>query len=410
MTTEDEPAAGQVPVYAPLAGVRILDMATVVAAPLGATLCADLGADTVKLELPAGTDTLRTLAPVVDGKPVWWKVANRGKQGITLDVRKPAGRDLLLRMLPRFDVLVENFRTGTLAGWGLDTATLLQANPRLVVLRLTGFGQTGPYARRPGFARVFEAMTGYTSLTRAPDGTPLHADFPLGDAVAGLFAAFCIAAEMARLRGDPQARGREVDLAASEALLRLLDPIAAEHVLCGTVRQPRGSSASYTAPSNIYRSADGTHFSMAASSDEMFRRLAQGLDRADWLADPRFDHNAARRAHATLIDGEVAKRFAGMPYDDITRLLDRIAVPFSKVNDISDVLGDPHFLARQVVMQCPDPDFGVLSTACVVPRSSGHQPLMPASGPDLGQHNAQFYGELGLQADELERLRADGVI
>lgn len=410
MSAADAPMVGPLPVYAPLAGVRILDMATVVAAPLGATLCADLGADTVKLELPTGTDTLRTLAPVLDDKPVWWKVANRGKRGITLDVRKPAGRELLLRMLPRFDVLVENFRTGTLAGWGLDTATLLEANPRLVVLRLTGFGQTGPYARRPGFARVFEAMTGYTSLTRSADGTPLHADFPLGDAVAGLYAAFCIAAEMVRLRADPQARGREVDLAASEALLRLLDPIAAEHVLCGTVRQPRGSSASYTAPSNIYGSADGTHFSMAASSDEMFRRLALGLGRAEWLADPRFEHNAARRAHAPLIDAEVAQCFAGMRYHDISELLDRIAVPFSKVNDISDVLADPHFLARQVVVQCADTDFGAVPTACVVPRSPGHQPLTPASGPDLGQHNVEFYGELGLQAGELDRLRADGVI
>jgi len=410
MSADDAPMAGQLPVYAPLAGVRILDMATVVAAPLGATLCADLGADTVKLELPAGTDTLRTLAPVLNGKPVWWKVANRGKRGITLDVRKPAGRDLLLRMLPRFDVLVENFRTGTLAGWGLDTATLLGANPRLVVLRLTGFGQTGPYARRPGFARVFEAMTGYTSLTKSADGTPLHADFPLGDAVAGLYAAFCIAAEMVRLRDDPQARGREVDLAASEALLRLLDPIAAEHVLCGTVRQPRGSSASYTAPSNIYCSADGVHFSMAASSDEMFRRLAQGLGRKDWLADPRFGHNASRRTHTALIDAEVAQSFAAMQFDDIVELLDRIAVPFSKVNDIRDVLADPHFSARQAFVHCADPDFGVLPTACVVPRSPGYQSLTPTSGPSVGQHNDAFYGELGLQPDEFEQLRSDGVI
>lgn len=410
MSAEGKSAEGQVPVYAPLAGVRILDMATVVAAPFGATLCADLGADTVKLELPAGTDTLRTLAPVVDGKPVWWKVANRGKRGITLDVRKPTGRELLLRMLPRFDVLVENFRTGTMAGWGLDTATLLRANPRLVVLRLTGFGQTGPYARRPGFARVFEAMTGYTSLTRSADGTPLHADFPLGDAVAGLFAAFCISAEMVRLRGDPQERGREVDLAASEALLRLLDPIAAEHILCGTVRQPRGSSASYTAPSNIYRSAEGVHFSMAASSDEMFRRLSHGLGRADWLADPRFGDNAARRAHAGLIDNEVAQRFADLSFADITALLDRIAVPFSKVNDIRDVLADPHFSAREVIVSCADPDFGALPTACVVPRSPDHLPMTPVVGPGLGQHNSAFYGEMGLQADELERLRADGVI
>ncbi|HKB54423.1 MAG TPA: CoA transferase, partial [Ramlibacter sp.] len=184
-----------------LAGVRILDMATVLAAPLGATLCADHGAEVVKLELPDGSNALRGLQPVKEGVPLWWKVANRGKRGITLDVRQPRGREILLSMLPRFDVLVENFRTGTMDRWGLDIQTLQRANPRLIVVRLTGFGQTGPYATRPGYARIFEAMSGFTNLTGEAGGPPLHSNFPVGDAVAGLFCAFSIAAEIARLRG-----------------------------------------------------------------------------------------------------------------------------------------------------------------------------------------------------------------
>lgn len=207
-------------------------MATVLAAPLGATLCADQGADVVKLELPDGSDALRSLQPVKDGIPLWWKVANRGKRGISLDVRKSEGRLLLLKMLPFFDVLVENFRAGTLDKWGLDLATLHSVNPRLIVIRLTGFGQTGPYRTRPGYARIFEAMSGFTQLTGEAGRSPLHSNFPVGDAIAGLFCAFSIASEIARLRADPDARGVEVDLAATEALFRLLDPD------CGSLPAP----------------------------------------------------------------------------------------------------------------------------------------------------------------------------
>ncbi|HVL75012.1 MAG TPA: CaiB/BaiF CoA-transferase family protein, partial [Noviherbaspirillum sp.] len=177
----------------PLAGIRILDMATVLAAPFGTTLCADMGADVIKLELPDGSDALRTLAPI----DLFWKVTNRGKKGITLDVRTPEGRELFLKLAATVDVLVENFRTGTLDKWGLDLATLHAANPRLIVLRLTGFGQTGPYAGRPGFARIFEAMSGFANLTGDAQSGPQHMNFPLGDVVSGVFCAFSIASAVA---------------------------------------------------------------------------------------------------------------------------------------------------------------------------------------------------------------------
>jgi crotonobetainyl-CoA:carnitine CoA-transferase CaiB-like acyl-CoA transferase len=410
MRPADRLEATMTDTYAPLRGVRILDMATVVAAPLGATLCTDLGAETVKLELPDGSDTLRSLAPIVEGRPVWWKVANRGKRGITLDVRTPAGRELFLKLVAGFDVLVENFRTGTLDRWDLGSEVLFAANPRLTIVRLTGFGQTGPYASRPGFARVFEALAGYTSLTGGTDGVPLHADFPLGDAVAGLYTAFCIAAEVARLRADPEARGAEIDLSASEALMRLLDPIPAEWSLLKKVRRPSGSAASYTAPSSIYRSRDGFHFSMAASSDEMFRRLALGLDRPEWLRDTRFADGSARVANGPEINGLVATIFASKDYASIAAVLEAIAVPFAKVNSIAEVVQDAHFVARGAIVHVEDTRLGRIATPCVVPRAVGLRPISPDAGPDVGQHNDEVYAALGLTPGEIGRLRAQRVI
>lgn len=393
-----------------LGGVRILDMATVLAAPLGATLCADHGADVVKLELPDGSDALRGLQPVKEGLPLWWKIANRGKRGITLDVRQPRGREILLSMLPHFDVLVENFRSGTLDRWGLDIATLHRANPRLVVLRLTGFGQTGPYRSRPGYARIFEAMSGFTNLTGEEGGPPLHSNFPVGDAVAGLFCAFSIAAEIARLRGDPGAKGVEVDLAATEALFRLLDPLPVEHEQLGQVRRPAGNRASYTAPSNMYRSRDGVFFSLVASSNAIFARLCQAVGEPQWAEDPRFASNPARVANLVVLDDGLAAWFAGRDYETIARTLEEAGIPFSKVYTIADIEADPHFQARQAIVRLPDPDCGSLPAPCIVPRIAGREMPLPRTGPAVGEHNAEVYASFGIDAEELQRLRATAVI
>jgi crotonobetainyl-CoA:carnitine CoA-transferase CaiB-like acyl-CoA transferase len=403
-------AASPAPARGPLAGVRILDMATVLAAPMGATLCADQGAEVVKLELPDGSDALRGLQPVKDGMALWWKVANRGKRGITLDVRQAEGRALLLKMLPSFDVLVENFRTGTLDKWGLDLATLHRVNPRLVVVRLTGFGQTGPYRARPGYARIFEAMSGFTNLTGEAGGSPLHSNFPVGDAVAGLFCAFAIASEMVRLRADPQALGVEVDLAATEALFRLLDPLPVEHEQLGQVRKPEGNRASYTAPSNMYRSRDGVYFSLVASSNAIFARVCEVVGRPEWATDPRFASNPARVRNLQVLDEGLSAWFAAQAYEAIATQLEAGGIPFSKVYSIEDIERDPHYQAREAIIRLPDPDCGSLPAPCIVPRVPGRALPIPRTGPAVGEHNAQVYANFGVDAAELARLKQAGVI
>lgn len=410
-TDQDAAAAHQ---GGPLAGVRILDMATVVAAPFASTLCADMGAEVVKLELPDGTDPLRGLAPVKDKLPLYWKVTNRGKRGITLDVRKPEGRALFLKMLPQFDVLVENFRTGTLDRWGLDAGTLHAANPRLTILRLTGFGQTGPYAGRAGFARVFEAMSGFTNLVGDPCGPPLHMNYPMGDMVAGLFGAFSIAAAVADSRRAQDrgngVHGREIDLSATEALFRLLEPLAVEYEQLGQVRQRAGNRATYTAPSNMYATADGHWVSLVASSDPIFRRLCHAIGEAGMADDPRYASNPERVRHLDALDAVIKTWFATHDYEAVAQALGAREIPFSKIFTIADIMRDPHFQARGAIVRLPDPDLGSIPAPCMVPRFSGHQPPAPRSGPAVGEHNDAFYGELGLTAADLETLRGQQVV
>ncbi|MEM5428858.1 CoA transferase [Cupriavidus oxalaticus] len=394
----------------PLAGLRILDMATVLAAPLACTLCADMGADVVKLELPDGSDPLRGLAPVKDGLPLYWKVANRGKRGISLDVRQPQGRALFLRLLPGFDVLVENFRTGTLDRWGLDAKTLREANPRLIVLRLTGFGQTGPYASRAGFARVFEAMSGFTNLAGEPGGPPLHMNYPAGDVVAGLFGAFAIATAAAERRRDPAAPGRDIDLSATEALFRLLEPLAVEYEQLGQVRQRAGNLATYTAPSNMYATADGHWVSMVASSDPIFRRLCAAIGQPELADDARYATNPARVRHLDTLDAAICAWFAAHDYHAVAAALEAHQIPFSKIFTIQDILEDPHFRAREAIVRLPDPDLGSVPAPCHVPRFSGYEPAVPRTGPSVGEHNDEIYAAVGLTRQEMQAFRAEGVI
>ncbi|MDE2605454.1 MAG: CoA transferase [Burkholderiales bacterium] len=396
----------------PLQGIRILDMATVLAAPFAATLCGDMGAEVVKLELPAGNDTLRGLAPVHEGQALFWKTANRGKKGISLDVRKPEGRELFLRLVEGFDVLVENFRTGTLDGWGLDLATLHARNPRLIVLRVTGFGQTGPYARRPGFARIFEAMSGFAHLTGEPDGPPQHMNYPLGDAITGLFGAFAIATALAERNAQPRERqkGVEIDLAATEAMLRLLDPLAAEYRFTGVARGRTGSRAGYTAPSNVYRTADGEWITLVGSGEAIFRRLCKAMGREELAEDPRFDSNVHRTENMELLDTLVAQWCASLDLAALSARLDGEEVPFTKVYSIVDVQADRHFRERGAFIEMNDPQLGAIPAPAVVPRFVGRTPPDPAVGPPTGQDNEAVFAEIDLPASDLPGLRARRVI
>ena len=404
-------AASTVPAATgPLAGLRVLDISTVIAGPFAATMLADLGADVLKVEMPGAGDALRRLAPHKEGVPLWWKVTNRNKKGITLDLRKPEGKALLGRLVAQHDVLVENFRTGTLDEWGITRSWLQDINPRLTILRVTGFGQTGPYRNTPGFARVFEAMSGFTRMCGEEGGTPLHLGYPISDPIGGLFGALGILAELYRLKNDPAARGQEIDCSVTEAMLRTLEFLAIEYDQHGAVRTATGNRSQYAAPGNIYATSDGKWASIAASTQSIFERFCAALGLDHLLLDPRFIDNPSRVKNYQAIDVIVSEAISRLTLDELRTRLHAHEVGFSPIYDASDVFSDPHFIARKAIVSVADEELGDIRMQCVVPRFSETEVAVRRAGPSIGQHNQETYGALGLTAQDIERLRAAGII
>lgn len=394
----------------PLAGLRVLDVSTVVAGPFAAGLMADLGADVIKVELPGAGDPLRALAPHKDGVPLWWKVTNRNKRGVTLDLRRGEGRALFGRLVAGHDVLVENFRPGTLDRWGITRQWLHAINPALTILRVTGFGQTGPCRDRPGFARVFESMSGFTQICGEEDGPPLHLGYPISDAVAGLFGALGTLAALFDALRRPGRPGQEIDCSATEAMLRTLEFLAVEHDQLGVVRGRSGNRSQYAAPGNVYRTRDGKWASIAASTQSIYQRLREALDIEAETDDPRFADNPSRVAHREALDRIVAAAVGRLDLAELGARLDRHEVGFSPIHDIADVFADPHLAAREAIVRVPDEELGELRMQGVVPRFSETPGAVRAAGPAAGRHNEEVYGALGLSAAEIARLRAEGTV
>ena len=256
----------------------------------------------MKAEIPGAGDALRALAPHKDGVPLWWKVTNRNKKGITLDLRKSEGKVLLGKLLQGRDVMVENFRPGTLDRWGISREWLQSINPKLTILRVTGFGQTGPYRNRPGFARVFEAMSGFTRMCGEEGGTPLHLGYPISDAIGGLFGAVGVLAALYRLKEVPSSRGQDIDCSLTEAMLRTLDFLAIEYDQLGAVRTASGNRSQYAAPGNIYKTKDNKWASIAASTQSIFARLCAALGLEALLSDARYPDNPSRVKNRDSLD------------------------------------------------------------------------------------------------------------
>lgn len=395
----------------PLAGLRVLDIATIIAGPMAATLMADFGAEVIKLELPGLGDGLRGFPPFKEGKPLWWKVTNRGKYFGALDLRKPEGRDLFLRMVAKSDVVVENFRPGTLERWGLDIDTLWQANPRLVVLRTSAFGQDGPDAGLPGFARIFEAIGGLTAISGKAEDAPMHTGYPIGDPIGALFGAFAVMAALWRVRSSEREVGEEIDLSLTEALLRIIEVLAIEYDQLGHVRQRSGNRNQYSAPSDVYLTADKRYVSLAGSTERTFANNARAIGRPDLIDDPRFAGNAARVRNAGELDRIFGGWIASHNQDEAVAAFRATSGTLAPVYSIDQIFRDPQFVAREAIVEVEDEDFGTVRMQGPVPRFRRRPGRIRWAAKGLAADNDYIYKEIvGLGDAEIQVLKDKCVI
>lgn len=394
----------------PLSGVRVIDAGNLVAAPFATALLADFGADVIKIEHPKHGDGQRRLGPIKEGIPLWWKVIARNKRCITLDLSKPEGAAVFKDLARTADLIAENYRPGTLERWGLGFEELSAANPRIILLRISGYGQTGPYKHRPGFGRVAEAMGGLANLIGEPDGPPMTPGYPLGDFITGSFGA--LAATMALYYRDLRAgTGQVIDLALYEAVFRLLefDPIQYDHL--GAIHRRVGNRMTHVAPSSTFKTRDGHYVTLAASTQSIWLRLCRAMGQDALTSNPKFVDNPARLKHSEEINALVAQWIAERGRSEVEEAFDRNEVAYSLVYDIEDIFNNEHFRAREMLVRVLDEELGDAIVQNVVPKFSKTPGSVDHLGPRLGEHNEEIYcRELGYSKEKLKKLRAAGVI
>jgi crotonobetainyl-CoA:carnitine CoA-transferase CaiB-like acyl-CoA transferase len=388
----------------PLEGIRVVEAATLFAAPLASMFLGDFGADVVKIEHPRIPDPARGHG--VDG--LWFKTLARNKQLITLDLGKPDGAALFLRLAERADVVIENFRPGTLERWGVGWDELRRVNERLVLARVTGFGQSGPYASRPGFGTLAEAMSGFAALNGEPDGPPLLPPLALADGVAGLATAFAVLAAL-RAR-EETGRGQVVDTSLIEPLMTLLGAQVTEYELLGTLQQRTGNRSSHNAPRNVYRTADGSWVAISASATSVAERVLRLVGRPDITEQPWFATGAGRAAHVEEIDDVVAAWIAARERDEVLAAFTAADAAIAPIYDARDIAADPHFAARESLVSIADPDLGEIVMTNVVSRLSETPGEIQTTGGRHGADTDTVLEELGVTDSELARLRALEVI
>jgi CoA:oxalate CoA-transferase len=393
-----------------LAGVRVLDLTRFLAGPYCTALLADLGAEVIKVEAPGAGDEGRYGYPTAGGVPVVFLALNRNKKGITLDVRRPEGRDVVRRFLPHVDVLVENFAGGTLARWGLDPAALVREHPRLVVASLSGFGQTGPWAPRPSYDIVSQAAGGFMGLTGFPDNPPTRGGGSLGDYIQGLFGALgVLAALAARARTG---RGQAVDVSGQDAVFSILDSWPTIHAATGRLPARVGNRHLATAPYDAFRARDG-FVVIAVATNRIFRRLAAAIGRGELADDPRFKGSRARLERSAEVNDLVAAWVVGRTVGEVMAALgpEGANVPCSPVYGVDELLRHPQLLARDMIRKLPHPKLGEVMVPGVAVKLSDTPGAIARLGPELGEHNDEVYRRLlGLSGDELAALRAAGVV
>jgi formyl-CoA transferase len=391
----------------PLRGVRVLDFSRLVAGNMLSLQLADMGAEVVKVEAPGRGDTLRDWRE--KGLSVHWKVYARNKKSVTLDLKAPDAPAIILDLAAHFDVMIESFRFRYLEKLGVGPEKLLERNPKLVLVRVSGFGQTGPYARRPGFGTLVEAMSGFASRNGFEDREPVLPPLAMADMIAGLYGAMATVVAVRDIEKNGGA-GQVIDLSLLDSIFSILGPEAAIHRLSGKIRARVGSASESTSPRNVYATKDGGWVAISASTQSMTERLFAAIGRGDLNSDPRFKTNAERIKRREEVDGIVGGFIKERTLAENIAFFEEAGVTAGPVYDIAQFLDDPHVQARGIVVEVPDDEMGEVPMHAPVPRLSRTPGVLRAPAPKIGQHNDEIYGRIGYSAERREELRGRGVI
>ena len=393
----------------PLDGIRVLEMGQLIAGPFAACMLGYYGAEVIKIEPPGRGDALRNWRVLKNGTSLWWRSIGRNKKSITLDLRKREGRAIAGRLAENADVLIENFRPGTMEKWGLPPEALKARNPALVYTRVSGYGQTGPLASRPGFASVCEGIGGFRHINGFPGEAPVRPNLSIGDTLAALHAVIGILLALQQ-RAKPDGAGQVVDVAIYESVFNMLESVVPEFDGAGLVRGPSGSTLTGIVPTNTYRCADGKFVIIGGNADSIFQRLMRVAGRDDLAADPRLTDNAGRVTHQEEVDGAISRWTATLGAADVLERLAEADVPSGPIYSVEDMMRDPQYQARGM-FETVQVEGESLKIPAIVPRLEDTPGETRWPGPALGEHNEEILGgRLGYSSDELSRLAEDGVI
>ena len=393
----------------PLQGLKVIELGTLIAGPFCARMLAEFGAEVIKIESPAGGDPLRKWRKLHDGTSLWWYAQARNKKSVTLDLKQPEAQAIVRRLVRDADVVVENFRPGAMEKWGLGWNELSVLNPRLVMVRLSGFGQTGPYRDRPGFGAIGESMGGLRYVTGHPDRPPVRVGVSIGDSIAALHGV--IGALMAlRHRDVNGGRGQYVDVALYEAVFNMMESVLPEYGMFGFVRERSGASLPGIVPSNTYITRDAKYVVIGANADSIFKRMMTAIGRRDLAEDPSLAHNDGRVARTDEIEQVIAGWVATHDMDHVLAVLEKADVPSGKIYDIADIAADAHYAAREMIREHRLADGASVKLPGIVPKMSETPGDTRWVGPRLGEHTAEVLGALGYSDEQQRELRRRGVI
>ncbi len=393
----------------PLQGVRVIEIGTLIAAPFAARLLGEFGAEVIKIESMGQGDPLRKWRKLHEGTSLWWYLQSRNKKSLSLNLKSPEGIDIVKRLAESADVLIENLRPGALEKLGLGWDVLHALNPKLTLVRISGYGQSGPYRDRPGFGAIGEAMGGIRYTTGTPGSPPARVGVSLGDSLASMHAVMGALMSLLRVKTG-QGDGQVVDVSLAESVFNVMESLVPEYDMLGHVRERSGGALPGIAPSNTYPTADGAYVVIAGNSDPIFKRLMQTIGRADLAEAPEFAHNDGRAAQSDRLDGAISAWSSALPIDEVLKALEQAEVPAGRIYNVADIVADPHYQARGMILDADLPGGATVKMPGIVPKLSETPGSVNWQGPALGQHTDSVLGELGISAADIAQLKHSGVV